>query len=181
VTGTSGTIRIDDEGGSEVAINRTRLGTYLNDHLAGSTTGLELAKRTASQNKGTEYAAFLQRLVDEIAEDRETLREMIRALGFREDPVKKLVAWSGEKVGRLKPNGQLLGYSPLSRLLELEGLTVGVTGKRSMWVNLQPVQAHDERLAQFDLVELQARAERQLAGLEEQRVRAAIPALTEAG
>jgi hypothetical protein len=163
-----------------VAVNRTRLGTYLNDHLAGATVGLELAKRAASSNKGTEHAAFLQRLEQEIAEDRETLREMIRAFGFREDPIKKLAAWSGEKLGRLKPNGQLLGYSPLSRMVELEGLTVGVTGKRSLWLNLAKVEAHDERFAGFDLEELRLRAERQLAGLEEQRVRAAIPALTEA-
>jgi hypothetical protein len=163
-----------------VAVNRTRLGTYLNDHLAGATAGLELAKRTASANKGGEYAAPLQRLASEIEEDRETLRDMIRALGFREDPLKKAVAWTGEKVGRLKPNGQLLGYSPLSRLVELEGLTAGVTGKRSLWVNLKQVEAHDERLAAFDLDGLAARAERQLALLEKQRVRAAVPALTEA-
>jgi hypothetical protein len=161
-----------------VTVDRTRLGTYLNDHLGGATAGLELAKRAAGANKGTQYAKFLRGLADEIAEDRETLRAMIRALEFREDPFKKLGGWAGEKLGRLKPNGQILGYSPLSRLIELEGLTVGVTGKRSMWVNLQQVSDEDERLASFDLAELQQRAERQLAGLEEERARAAVPALT---
>ena len=29
-------------------------------------------------------------------------------------------AWVAEKLGRLKTNGQLTGYSPLSRLVELE-------------------------------------------------------------
>lgn len=34
-----------------------------------------------------------------------------------------------EKLGRLKPNGQLHGYSPLSRVIELEGLYLGISGK----------------------------------------------------
>ena len=42
-------------------------------------------------------------------------------------------AWTAEKFGRLKPNGQLTGYSPLSRLVELEGLKLGITGKLGLW------------------------------------------------
>ena len=49
-------------------------------------------------------------------------------LGFRESKTKEAVAGVGEKVGRLKLNGQIRGYSPLSRVLELEALAVGVPG-----------------------------------------------------
>ena len=49
-------------------------------------------------------------------------------LGFGESKTKEAVAWVGEKIGRLKLNGQLRGYSPLSRVLELEALAVGVSG-----------------------------------------------------
>ena len=38
-------------------------------------------------------------------------------------------AWTAEELERLKLNGQLAGYSPLSRLVELEGLAVGIEGK----------------------------------------------------
>ena len=34
-------------------INRKLLGIYLNDHLAGSTAGMEVARRSAGSNKGT--------------------------------------------------------------------------------------------------------------------------------
>jgi len=163
-----------------VALHRTRLGTYLNDHLAAATAGQELAKRAAGANEGTPYGDFLAGLAGEVAEDRETLRAVIRAVGVREDPLKKAAGWAGEKLGRLKPNGQLTGYSPLSRVVELEGLGVVAAYNRSLWASLDAVRADDDRLAAFDLAELQARAERQLAGLEEQRVRAAIPALTDA-
>jgi hypothetical protein len=39
-------------------------------------------------------------------------------------------------VGRLKPNGQLRGYSPLSRVLELEGLAMGSSGQLGLWQTL---------------------------------------------
>ena len=42
-----------------------------------------------------------------------------------------------EKAGRLKMNGELFEYSPLSRLVEFEGLTLGVTGKLSLWKVLE--------------------------------------------
>jgi hypothetical protein len=37
----------------------------------------------------------------------------------------------------LKLNGQLRGYSPLSRLDELELLQIGVAGKRRLWRALE--------------------------------------------
>ena len=50
-------------------------------------------------------------------------------LEIRTDPVKDAGGWLLEKAGRLKLNGQLKGYSPLPRLVELEGLALGVTAK----------------------------------------------------
>jgi hypothetical protein len=47
------------------------LSIYLNDHLAGSVTGIELARRTLSSNRGTRYAEFLEWLVDQIEKDRQ--------------------------------------------------------------------------------------------------------------
>ena len=61
----------------------------------------------------------------QIEEDVDSLRDIMAALGVEEDRIKQAVAWAAEKVGRLKLNGQLLGYSPLSRLVELEGMMLG--------------------------------------------------------
>ena len=151
------------------------LATYLNDHLAGSTAGLELARRTHGSNSEGELGAFLETLVTEIDEDREVLRGIIRAVGAGEDRLKVKLAWVGEKAGRLKLNGQLTGYSPLSRVVELEGLALGVTGKLALWRMLTALE--DPRLEGYDFAELIARAERQRDGLESARVEAGLLAL----
>jgi hypothetical protein len=155
-----------------------RLGTYLNDHLAGATVGVELARRAAGSNRGTTYGETLSRLAEEIAEDRRTLEAVMKRLGIGRDRAKTTLAWGGEKLGRLKLNGQLVGYSPLSRLVELEGLSIGVEGKLLMWQALAQLAPNDRRLADFDFDELVKRARSQRRRLERQRMNALREALT---
>jgi hypothetical protein len=162
-----------------MSLHSKRLSTYLNDHLAGATGGLELAKRTRGSNKGTPYGEVLERLETEIGDDRETLKAIMDRLDVEKNQLKVSLGWMAEKVGRLKLNDQLVGYSPLSRLIEFEGLIVGVTAKLAVWNSLQHVAGGDGRLAEFDFADLIARAERQLSELEQLRVTAAHEALTE--
>jgi len=58
-------------------------------------------------------------------------------LAVRRNTAEIAGAWAAEKLGRLKLNGRLRGYSPLSRLLELEMLHIGITGKLELWQALQ--------------------------------------------
>jgi hypothetical protein len=152
------------------------LATYLNDHLGGSTSGLELVRRAASENKGNELGVFLSGLATEIAADRDTLKEIMAELGVGEDRLKVAAGWLIEKVGRLKPNAQLTGYSPLSPLVELEALELGIQGKLAMWRALLEV-AGQPPLDAPRLQELAARAERQAADVERHRLQVARPAL----
>jgi len=145
-----------------------RLEIYLADHLAASTAGLELARRSARSNAGNATGEFLRRLVVEIEEDRETLERVIVQLGFKPSRPKVAAAWVAEKVGRLKLNGQVRGYSPLSRVLELESLAVGIAGKEALWNALR-------RVAPVEVVDFEAlidRARRQRADAEEHRLAA---------
>ena len=103
----------------------------------------------------------LERLADEIEEDRRTLERVVAELGFRRSKVKEALAWTGERAARLKLNGQITGYSPLSRVLELEALSVGIAGKLALWQSLQSLPHIQVRLPDLDLEELAARAERQ--------------------
>jgi hypothetical protein len=155
------------------------LATYLNDHLAGATVGVELSRRAAGANEGTELGTVLARLATEIEEDRATLESVMEAADAGRDRVKVTAAWVGEKAGRLKPNGQLTGYSPLSRLIELEGLSMGVEGKRLLWVSLKSLE--DPRLTGFDFEALAERATRQRDELEPLRRAAARTAFEGAG
>jgi hypothetical protein len=112
------------------------LGIYLNDHLAGATGGLELARRVAGSHCGPAADGALQRLAAEVAQDRTALQDIMDALGIPVRAYKVYAAWIGEKAARLKLNGHLLARSPLSSLEELEMLRLGVEGKAAGWRTL---------------------------------------------
>jgi hypothetical protein len=154
-----------------------RLRIYLNDHLAGSVAGCELAKRALAENRGNEYGRLLARIVGEIEEDQRALRDVMARLEVPVARPKVAAAWAAEKIGRLKLNGQLRGYSPLSRLLELEGLVVGVRGKLALWRSLEQLAAAEPRLAAMDFESLARRANDQQEELESHRLQAAADAL----
>jgi hypothetical protein len=153
------------------------LATYLNDHLGGSTFGVELARRAAGENQGSELGAFLSQLAGEIESDRAALQAIMAELGVKADRAKVALGWAAEKLGRLKPNAQLRGYSPLSPLVELEGLLVGIQGKLSMWRSLAEV-AEALGLEPARLQGLAARALSQQADVERHRLDVARTALT---
>ena len=155
----------------------TRLSIYLNDHLGGSAAGVNLARRLADHNKGTEYGPPLERIAREVEEDVASLRDIMARFGVDEDRVKQAGAVVFERIGRLKLNGQLTGYSPLSRLVELEAMMLGVTGKRALWLSLYESYRGDPRLKGVDLADLNHRAKEQRTKLEELRRKAAREAL----
>jgi hypothetical protein len=155
------------------------LAIYLNDHLAGSTAGLELVRRAQGSNAGTPLGAFLAGLAVEIEEDRQSLERIMKRLDVGKDRLKVGAAWAGEKAGRLKLNGRLTSYSPLSRLVEIEGLLIGVSGKRACWLGLLEIAAREPRLDTEELERLVARAEAQLEGLRAHHAEAADEALAE--
>jgi hypothetical protein len=150
------------------------LRTYLQDHHAGATAGLELARRAAGSNEESEYGDELSRIAEEIAGDREALEQVMDQLGVKPSTIKDAAGWTAEKLGRLKPNNSLLSYSPLSRVVELEGLVIGVTGKRALWESLRA--AVGDSLDSVDFAALTARADDQRTRLEALRKRAAAEA-----
>jgi hypothetical protein len=158
-------------------IERRLLAIYLNDHLAGATGGVELARRTRSSNRGTKWGEALEGICAEVETDRATLEEVMERLAVKQNTAKVAGAWAAEKLGRLKLNGRVRGYSPLSRLLELEMLHIGITGKLELWQALQ--QTLDSRLSEVDFSALIERAESQRQAVERLRLDAATEALAE--
>jgi hypothetical protein len=149
------------------------LGIYLNDHLAGATGGTELARRMARTHRGTGRERDLGRLAREIAEDQDSLRDIMKTLGVPVRRHKAAAGWLGEKAGRLKPNGRLVRRSPLAPLLELEMMRLGVEGKAAGWRTLRELADSDERLDSARLDGLLARARQQATLLEDLRIRRA--------
>jgi len=151
----------------------SHLAVYLNDHLAGATAGVELARRAARSNRGSELGEFLTGLATEIEEDRDSLLALMRSLDIGVDRAKVAAGWAAEKLGRLKLNGQLVGYSPLSRLVEIEALVLGVRGKLAMWEALGAAPVAVPKRAGVDLEALARRAQAQSTGLESRHVEVA--------
>lgn len=147
------------------------LGIYLNDHLAGSVIGVERARAARSSNEGTEFEAPLELTCGQIEEDRATLETIMDELGIGRSKVKPALGWAGERLGRLKPNGQLRGYSPLGRVIDLEVLFLGISGKLRLWALLDELLEPDETTA--DLPSLIERANEQRTRIERLQLRAA--------
>jgi hypothetical protein len=156
------------------------LAIYLNDHLAGATVGVELARRLRSSNADDPAMADpLGEVCSEIETDRATLEHVMERLGVRRRRVKAAGAWTAEKLGRLKLNGQLTGYSPLSRLVELELLYIGITGKLRLWKALE--HSLGDSRGEFAFLQLGKRAARQRETVEELHLAAASRAFAPAG
>jgi hypothetical protein len=151
---------------------RRFLSIYLNDHLAGATLGVELARRLRSSNQGDpEMGRPLARICEEIEADLATLERLMERLEIGRDQFKPILAKVAERLGRLKLNGQFLGYSPLSRVLELEILSGLVGAKMQLWNALE--QSFGESLESFDFHDLAARADSQGRRLEDLHLAAA--------
>jgi hypothetical protein len=157
-------------------LSTSLLAIYLNDHLAAATGAHELAKRAAASNRDSDDGTFLATLAGEIEADRQSLLELMRALDIGIDRLKVVGGWGAEKLGRLKLNGRVLGYSPLSRVVELEVLALGIGGKLALWHTLAQLRPATKALAEFDLQRLILRAERQLEETEQHRRRASLEA-----
>jgi hypothetical protein len=155
------------------------LGIYLNDHLAGSRAGLELAHRTERENRHNPVGDYLASLIAELEEDRDTLLKVMQALGISRDAVKEGAAVLGERLGRLKLNGRLLRYSPLSRVVELEGLCLGCEGRLGLWRTLRRLARTEARLKAFDFDAHLARVEAQHSALERLRLQAVDTAFSD--
>jgi hypothetical protein len=140
------------------------LSVYLNDHLTAATTGVELFRRAAGSLTG-DRREEVDRLRAEVEDDLASLRSVMRRLGVRENVAMAALGWVGEKAGRLKPNGYLVRRSPLSDVIELEGMRNGVHAKLCGWQVVRAVAVHDERVPVEEVEALIARAEDQLSRL----------------
>ena len=155
------------------------LESYLNDHLAGSVSTLELLAHWADVHKGETLGNFFAETEKEIKADQDTLRDVMRVLGIEESKVRKASAWAAEKVGRARLI--IAGDEPgsLGLMLTLEGLVMGVTGKKLLWRALSATKL--PQLNGYNFEELQRRAEQQIEKIEAERIRAAREAFSGSG
>jgi hypothetical protein len=156
------------------------LAVYLNDHLAALVAARGLVERMLGATADTELTIFLEELRQDTAAGEEEIERLLRRLGSRASPLKRSLAWAGEKAARLKLNGSIRAPSPLSPVVELEGLKILLEYERSLWTAL--AQAAPEHTASSgDFAHRAERARQHLETAERLRLRAVDVALGQIG
>jgi hypothetical protein len=157
------------------------IATYLNDHLAGSVVALELLEHLESAHANTDLEQFFVQLSADIAEDRRELEALMVQLNIGESRTRKASAWLTEKITELKLRIDDPEGGPLRLFESLEALSLGIEGKRSLWIALAAASQDSPSLRTLDYQRLIARAQEQRDRVEELRVDAARKALVPEG
>jgi len=147
------------------------LGTYINDHLAGSAYAIDLVEFIRDTYEEQELGRFAAWLLTEIEADREVLQGLRERVGAGSSKVKEATAWLGHKVSRLK-----LGHSRnegLGLFEALEFLEIGIHGKLELWRAFAVVAPGNPQLNGVDFAHLASRAEKQREEVESRRLQVA--------
>jgi hypothetical protein len=155
--------------------------TYLNHHLADSVAVLDALEHLEAAEKGTPMARVLTALRADSSADRRVLEDLMGRLRVSESELEKATAWLGEKMSRLMlPLSEHKG-GPLHLLLTLEGLELGLAGRRAMWLALSAAAQETSGLQGPNYEVLADRAEDQRLRVEKLRLEAARKALRPTG
>ena len=148
--------------------------TYLNDHLAGSVVALELLEKL-----GTLYAGMplLAELRDDVTADRNELEQLMNRLQIAQSQTRKFTAWLAEKATELKLRLDDSSDGTLYLLETFEVLSLGIEGKKGMWLALAAAAENADELRAIDYNHLVQRAEQQRQKVEEVRLETAKKAL----
>jgi hypothetical protein len=153
------------------------LDSYLNDHLAGSVSALELIEHWAHLHDGKPLGVFFSQIDTEIRADQNVLRDLMRRIGVEESSLRQAGAWATEKLGRVRLMIAGAEQGSLGLVLTLEGLIMGIVGKKLLWRSL--AAANLAELNGYNFRELERRAEQQIDRIEAERIRAAQLVLTD--
>ena len=159
---------------------RENLAVYLNDHLAGSTALLELLERLQSWYAGSEIETFAAALHLEISEDRQALVDLMERLQVSRSFPRRFAGWIAEKAAQLKLRIDDPGAQAFRLLESLEAMSLGIEGKRLLWVSLSAAAEKDQALRGVDYENLKERATDQRVRVETVRVAAAQGSLAPA-
>jgi hypothetical protein len=149
------------------SLGRERLHTYLNDHLAGSVAAIELLDDLIEHHSQDRFGKFFTDLRDDIRADQEKLRDLLEKVGGKESALRKAAGWVSEKFGRAK----IGDADDSAELLQaVEGLALGITGKKLLWRSLAAIAPNFPALQGTEFSELEKRAHDQFERVEALRI-----------
>jgi hypothetical protein len=159
------------------------LAAYLNDHLAGSIAGIDLAAslaKAASRANDQDRAMWLESLHDDLAAAQAVLRAVMTRAHVSETILKQAGAWMAERLTRAKlaltaaTDGAALAW-----LDGLEALALGLQGQAALWRALDAtLPPRDPRRGNADFAALERRALILFAQVDRVRLAAAATAFT---
>lgn len=155
----------------------SHLSTYLNDHLAGSVTALELLAHLQKVYPERSDLGVLERLQADISEDRTTLENLMSRLKVSNSPARRAAGWVAERAARLKLAVDDPRDGSLRAFETVELISLGIEGKISLWKSLSAIAQANPALNDVDFAKLIARAEKQREELEPLHLAAARDAL----
>jgi hypothetical protein len=138
---------------------------------------MELMEHLEQSYAGTELASFLAELKAEVEVDRQKLKGLMERLQVEESTVRKASAWIAGKLTELKLRLDDSAGGDLHRFESLEALSLGIEGKRLLWLAFAAAATVAPELQLLDYGHLAHRANDQRAKLERHRLEAAKRAL----
>jgi hypothetical protein len=153
------------------------IATYLNDHLAGSVVAVELMENLETVYADTPVAGFIAELHADIEADRQELKDLMNRLKVSESTTRKASAWLTEKLTELKLRLDDSTRGDLRLFESLEALSLGIEGKRCLWLALSAAAEVSPQLRIADYERLKQRAEVQRNRVETKRLEIAKGAL----
>jgi hypothetical protein len=156
-------------------MSREYLSIYLNDHLAGSLTAIEILEHF--ETEGTDFLPVISALKTDIEADRNQLLTLMHRLGIAESRVRKVTGWIAEQIAEAKFESDDESRGPLRRLERLEAIAVGIDGKSALWRALNAAAETSPELRGIDYEQLWQRAQDQRTRVETLRLQAAQLAL----
>ena len=166
---------VRQESGGDMADEH--IATYLNDHLAGSVVALELMENLQEIYADHPVAAFVAALKADVEADRNELETIMKRLDISQSSTRKVSAWLTEKVTELKLRIDDAKHGELRLLESFEALSLGIEGKKSLWISLSAAAESSPGLQIADYERLKQRAEEQRGRVEAKRVEFAKAAL----
>lgn len=152
------------------------LGHYLRIHLTGAASGIALFGR-GEAHRDEEARTVLAQIRRELVAERRRLLWIADLTGSSPAPLATVVAAVGERLSRLKPNGNPLVRGPLDDLIDLETMRIALSGKIAGWESLLTASDTVDALPAREIQELLDQALRQLEQVSALHVAAAGRAL----
>ncbi len=158
-------------------MSKEHLETYLNDHLAGSVAAIELLDHLTESQQYPPLRGFFVQLKSEVEGDQKELKSLMERRDLSESVARRASAWLAGKVTELKLALDDTSGGDLRLMESLEFLSLGIEGKRLLWIALAATDENVSAFQRVDFGRLIKSAEDQRARVDEQRVAAARKAL----